>query len=840
MTIEQHINSGFSAIRQGKYESALKEFDAALKLEATCELAYFGKGEVYRDTNKHHNALDMYNQSVKYQQNNIKAIALKVLMLQVLNCTAEAQVLLEKVKLAVCQNSYDFVAVGIINYAWGHYDKALAAYEESLKQDSKFALGYLLKGNIHNSLGMMKEALDAYNKAIKCDEQFVIAYNNKGNTLFSIGKINEALNEYDRALKINSQFAMAHNQKGNVLFAMGRIKEAKEEYNNAIKIDFSIAIAHLNRGNLFLQENNPREALKSYNNAIKVDSKFLAAYFQKIIVYLKQEKYEEAEACNNEIFKIQPQNIPAKIQQLEILKKLGKNEEMSKCEKSLLQLVQAEKAFYDAGNKLTAARQMEAAMACYNKAIEINPKFLPVYINKGNILLSLKRIEEAKAIFEEALKLDGNNIIIINNLGSTYLMLGNREKALECYNQALLLNPNSFDVHFNKLLLALSLERDKSPIASKTIDTPNYKDLDPKSNSINVPELPPDYLASQTQEFLRNFSGMGTISTSNNDVSNVVTPYNALKDIPAIIVKKISVSPSEIPDIVAQLLISLKSGQSWPNEIIQTVSETICQIVKTVPARTQEIVEMLANKMQPTEELEYISCLLCNIVHNVPEEANLIKGAIKNLLISDDDRVLLAASKILREIKKIKVVDVKDSSTQTNAMQYKFNVSMFNDDLDNLKLSMNDVTTEQHLIQEYIDKYKDKGVNSPDIVYGLMLSTAIVLDEIDVVKHILSKDFGNKNVLTYVDEDEGSPIGQTLYSKNTEILELIKQYIDSHSKVIKVPCEGQSLTNILNAIHWPQFENLERAIILTEYLSPLYEDSSLSPIRELIGNLEAE
>ena len=118
----------------------------------------------------------------------------------------------------------------------------------------------------------------------------------------------------------------------------------------------------------------------------------------------------------------------------------------------------------------------------------------------------------------------------------------------------------------------------------------------------------------------------------------------------------------------------------------------------------------------------------------------------------------------------------------------------------------------------------------------------------EVITHILSKNFGHNHLLAYVDKYGNSPIANVLLSKDEKMLEMSRDYIARNAtghgsdvslkQELKPPCVGDNLTNILNAVHWPQFVDLARKDMLEHYLYPVYEETSLEQVRELIGSLE--
>ncbi|MCA1995206.1 MAG: tetratricopeptide repeat protein [Coleofasciculus sp. S288] len=55
---------------------------------------------------------------------------------------------------------------------------------------------------------------------------------------------------------------------------------------------------------------------------------------------------------------------------------------------------------------LEQLQRYEAAIACYNQAIQINPNVADLWYNKGTTYCTVKRYNDALACFEQALEID--------------------------------------------------------------------------------------------------------------------------------------------------------------------------------------------------------------------------------------------------------------------------------------------------------------------------------------------------------------------------------------------------------------------------------------------------
>jgi tetratricopeptide (TPR) repeat protein len=73
-------------------------------------------------------------------------------------------------------------------------------------------------------------------------------------------------------------------------------------------------------------------------------------------------------------------------------------------------------AWYDLGNVLLDSGPGDEAIACFERALQIDPQFALAHSNLGNALLHLGRPEEALAHYQAAIDVQPTNAYFLNNL----------------------------------------------------------------------------------------------------------------------------------------------------------------------------------------------------------------------------------------------------------------------------------------------------------------------------------------------------------------------------------------------------------------------------------------
>lgn len=92
----------------------------------------------------------------------------------------------------------------------------------------------------------------------------------------------------------------------------------------------------------------------------------------------------------------------------------------------------------------------EAALSCYDVALQINPRFEPAWYNRGSTLTRIGRYEEAVISCNRAIEINPDSHAAWSDKGAALWHLGRNEEALACCDRALELNPNYARAWTNK------------------------------------------------------------------------------------------------------------------------------------------------------------------------------------------------------------------------------------------------------------------------------------------------------------------------------------------------------------------------------------------------------
>lgn len=115
--------------------------------------------------------------------------------------------------------------------------------------------------------------------------------------------------------------------------------------------------------------------------------------------------------------------------------------------------------FANQGASLRALGLYDEAIACYDRALSLEPTDVSIIVNKANTLSDLDRFDEAMALYDSAIKIEAKSDHAWLNRAHCLRGNGQDERALRSFDIALRINPKNVNAHSGKGHALLTLER---------------------------------------------------------------------------------------------------------------------------------------------------------------------------------------------------------------------------------------------------------------------------------------------------------------------------------------------------------------------------------------------
>ena len=535
MSVIDLVNEGVDLFNSGQLQESLSKYDSAISLNPNCKEAYLNKGIVLNSLNSISEAIQNFEQCLKLFPNYPSALIglgnshlISGNFKKALEYFEQALKVKDKLHLALEGKC-------ICLYELNQKEEANKIIEELNKENNKEEkneeINNLIKGNIAKDENNFEEAINYYDKCIEQNKNCYEAYYNKALCEISLNQNEDALNNLDMALNIKKDFPQALDAKGcryysnnqynealecyneltekyntnddyfykkaSTLIELKRYKEAIKSLDDVLKLNPDHIKAMILKGNCYDFLSLNKEALEIYEQIILKDKDNELVHQLKGQNLLKQKEYENALNEFDIVINLNPKNYDVFFYKAICLNKLNKKEKAIEFYKKYIQEMnelnnEKEKenicvAYYNIGIIYMKDKKNEEAKDSFNKALELNPKFIKAKIaldclddlnNKINEILELidenKQIEddnllliksnllyekglfnEANTAYQKLLEKNPNNEEALLGIANCLYKLNKKEEALKKYDEVLEINKINQLALFNKALIIL-------------------------------------------------------------------------------------------------------------------------------------------------------------------------------------------------------------------------------------------------------------------------------------------------------------------------------------------------------------------------------------------------
>lgn len=276
----------------------------------------------------------------------------------------------------------------------------------------------------------------------------------KGDRARESGLLEDAIASYQQALALQPDNAEVHHKLAEVYYAQGKFAGAIASCHQALRHQPAEAEAYKTLGNILQAENKLDAAIRAYSKAIEINPKFGEAIANLGSMFYKQGRLDEAATTYQKALKVQPHLAAVYWNLGKVLQQQGKHNEALACQQKALELqpdLLGVPSYIQEGNALLAAGKLDAAIAQYQQAIQLNPNNAVAYFHLGGALLDKNVLTEAITNYQLAIQLKPDFAEAYCNLAIALVQQGKTKLAL---------NPEQLKQAINNFLQAIELKPD--------------------------------------------------------------------------------------------------------------------------------------------------------------------------------------------------------------------------------------------------------------------------------------------------------------------------------------------------------------------------------------------
>ena len=323
------------------------------------------------------------------------------------------------------------------HYQSGRYSEAEELAVSITEQFPTYSFGWKALGALLAKAGRNSEAENANQRAVKLSPQDAEAHSNLGNTQQILGKLEEAEANCRRAIELKPDYSEAHCNLGITLKKVGRFEEAEASYRQAIELKPDFPEAHYNLGATLLKLGRLEEAESSYREAILLKPDFSGAHSNLGNTLQELGRLKEAEVSYRQAISLKTDYTDAHYNLGITLKLLGRLKEAeASCRRAIALKPDYAEAFNNLGNIIKESGRLQEAEVCYRQAMVFKPDYAEVRYNLGSMLLEAGRLEEAELSFKQAISLKPDYSQAHSNLSIIFAIKEDYDSALDSVGRA--------------------------------------------------------------------------------------------------------------------------------------------------------------------------------------------------------------------------------------------------------------------------------------------------------------------------------------------------------------------------------------------------------------------
>lgn len=225
----------------------------------------------------------------------------------------------------------------------------------------------------------------------------------------------EALAEIDAALAINPHDAAWHAQRGCILEELDRVEDAAEAYGASLALDEGDRDVAVALGMVLARLGRLANALEIFDQLAKIYPDFEPAFCHRIYVYTELGRHDRAE----EMFYL--------AQELD--------DACPHC-------------FFNIGISLLARGQVDRAIYCWKRVLEVDPSYYGVCRRIGQAYRTRGQLGQAKEYYLKELRNDAGNTDLLFDLAELTAESGRLAMAAAKFAQIVELDPEHLEARF--------------------------------------------------------------------------------------------------------------------------------------------------------------------------------------------------------------------------------------------------------------------------------------------------------------------------------------------------------------------------------------------------------
>lgn len=342
------------------------------------------------------------------------------------------------------------------------WQQAIAGYEKTIALAPNHTAAHFNLGVLYTQREELEKAIASYQQVIKLQPNNTQAYSNLGSVFVKQEKFAAAIDYFQQGLKFDPTWATLHNNLGQVFLLNQQPDKALARFENAVILEPTMALAHYNLGKLWKQQRNYSAAIDCFQQVINLEPNNIAAYSHCADALFLHNDLELTIDYLRSAISIQPNFVEAYCQRAKSLQPETLLEQAKiSCANFLIAIREQRsyqqilnhfwKTYFYWGEVLFTYGGIKEAQVCYQKALQIKPDEVNLYLHLGDCLAKQQKLDPAITIYHMGLILQPDHPQICFQLGKVLEQQQKLDRAISYYEKAWQEQKENAEIHWQHL-----------------------------------------------------------------------------------------------------------------------------------------------------------------------------------------------------------------------------------------------------------------------------------------------------------------------------------------------------------------------------------------------------
>lgn len=268
---ERALKEGYDLHQQGRVAEAELKYRQALNKVPDYPGAAYYLGVALLDQNKARDAVKVLEKAIKRDPKNGGLLVVMSSAYMADGQPQKALITAEKVTHIMPQAADGHYNLAQIHLQMNEQEKAMAAYNAALAQDTSHVNSHYNRASLLYSMGKKEEALTGFKNVIELAPAMAAAHTNAGSIHLENEEFDQAVQYFKGALEHDPGSVNARKQLGMCLHYTGALEQALEHYQDILEAGKADAEVHVLLANAHRDLDHEDRARTHYQKALELD-----------------------------------------------------------------------------------------------------------------------------------------------------------------------------------------------------------------------------------------------------------------------------------------------------------------------------------------------------------------------------------------------------------------------------------------------------------------------------------------------------------------------------------------------------------------------------------------